>query len=52
MYVGLKTSDPNLPKMYRRALQWNNGKMALDLNFDQHEAPKYSSCGTVGEDEE
>ena len=52
MYVGLKTSDPNLPKMYRRALQWNNGKMALDLNFDRHEAPKYPSCGMVGDDEE
>ena len=52
MYVGLKTSDPNLPKMYKTALQWNDGKMALDLNFDRHEAPKYPSCGIVGDDEE
>ena len=52
MYVGLKTSDPNLPKMYKTVLQWNDGKTALDLNFDRHEAPKYPSCGMVGDDEE
>ena len=52
MYVGLKTSDPTLLKIYKRILQWNDGKIALDLNFDRHEAPKYPSCGTVGEGEE
>ena len=50
MYLGLKTSNPNLPKMYKTALQWNDRKMALDLSFDHFEAPKYPSCGMRDDD--
>ena len=45
MYVGLKTSYPDLPKMYRRILRWNDLKTAFDFRFDVN--PKYPSCGKV-----
>ena len=51
MFVGLKTYNPNLPKMYKSVLQWNDGKMAFDLSFDKLEAPKYPSCGMIYNDE-
>ena len=51
MLIGLRTSDPNLPEMYKRTLQWNDGKSALDFKFDDLGLQRYPSCGMISDDE-
>ena len=48
--IGLRTSNPNLPKMYRRTLQWNDGKSALDFAFADLKLKRYPSCGIIFDD--
>ena len=48
--IGLRTSNPNLPRMYKKALQWNDGKLALDFKFDDLELQRYPSCGMIFDD--
>ena len=48
--IGLRSSNPNLPRMYKKTLQWNDGKLALDFKVDDLELQSYPFCGMIFDD--